>query len=190
MHNFPPVILTCLIFTLSGCGSSLRDITPLAAAARTGDVTRIRALAKAGQDVDARDPGLNHWTPLLHAIHKGQRASVDALIAVGADVNRGDPSPLIMAAGNGQHDIVNRLLAAGANPRQHRQALMAIAVSGGALTDIENPLLGQCNTEVLRTLLKHSPDLQLEKNFRGRLALWFARFNHCTEVLEMAGSGI
>jgi hypothetical protein len=94
-----------------------------------------------------------------------------------------------MAAGNGQADIVRRLLEAGADPRAHGEALFTIAVSGGALTDIENPLLGRCNTDVVRVLLQHSPALRLRDGIRGRLALWFAGFNNCADVLDMAKLG-
>ena len=176
-----------LVVFLVACGPpGPPALTALASAARTGDVDRIRALAAAGQDLNARDPGLNHWTPLLHAIHKGQRRSVDTLIAAGADVNRGDPAPLVMAAGSGRADIVRRLLQAGADPRQHGEALFTIAVAGGALTDIEQPLLGRCNTDVVRALLERAPDLRLKPNVRGHLALWFARFHNCEEVLRIA----
>jgi ankyrin repeat protein len=179
-----PVLLVAF---LAGCRPpGPPSITALASAARTGDVDSIRTLAAAGHDLNARDPGLNHWTPLLHAIHKGQRRSVEALIAAGADVNRGEPTPLIMAAGNGRGDIVHRLLKAGADPRQHGDALFTIAVAGGALTDIEQPLLGRCNTDVVRALLERAPDLRLKPDVRGRLALWFARFNDCQEVLKIA----
>jgi len=190
MSRFTPICVATVLSGVIACTpAGHHAFTPLANAARAGDAPRIRALAAAGYDVNAADPGSNHWTPLLHAIHKGQRGSIEVLIAVGADVNRGNPSPLIMAAGNGQADIVQRLLASGANPRHHAEALFTIAVAGGALTDIENPLLGQCNTDVVRTLLQHAPDLRLKRNLRGRLALWFARLNHCTEVLQMAQMG-
>jgi Ankyrin repeats (3 copies) len=189
MHRSRAFLLACAM-TAAACGGPRPgDITELAGAARNGDATRIRALAAAGQDPNARDRGLNHWTPLLHAIHKGRRDSVEALIAAGANVNAGRPTPLMMAAGNGQADIVQRLLAAGADPQLHGQELLMIAVSGGALTDIENPLLGRCNTEVLRTLLQHSPGLRLADTMRTRMALWFARFNHCSEVLALASQG-
>jgi hypothetical protein len=91
-----------------------------------------------------------------------------------------------MAAGNGQGDVVRRLLKAGADPRHHGEDLFTIAVAGGALTDIEQPLLGRCNTDVVRALLERAPELRLKPNVRGRLALWFARFNNCEEVLKIA----
>jgi ankyrin repeat protein len=180
----------CLVLTAlaTACGHpDPSAVTELASAARRGDTVRIAALAAAGHDVNGADPGLNHWTPLLHAIHKGQRGSVEALIAAGADVNRatrGGVSPLEMAAGNGQLGIVRRLLATGADPTE--PGVFTAAVGGGGLTDIENPLLGECNAEIVRALLARAPQLRLPRNIRGRLALAFARFNHCSDVLEMA----
>ena len=168
-----------------------REITALAAAARNGDVPGIVALAASGGTavVNRADPGLNHWTPLLHAIHKGQLGSVAALIKAGADVNLAAPggvTPLMMAVGNGHAGIVRILLAAGANPRVDGAELLATAVSGGALTDLDNPLLGRCNTDVVRLLIERAPDLRLEKNFRGHLAVRFARWNKCDEALGLA----
>jgi uncharacterized protein len=185
------VVLGCA--AALACGGSPPALTPLAGAARTGDVGRIASLAAAGHDVNAVDASGNHWTPLLHAIHKGQRGAVDALLAAGADVHRpaggrrspGHLTPLLMAVGNGQSDIVRRLLAAGADPRGDGPGIFPTAVAGGALTDIENPLLGQCNADVVRALLERDPTLRLPRNTRGRLSLMFARLNHCEDVLRM-----
>jgi ankyrin repeat protein len=167
------------------------EITRLARAARAGDVAVITELAAAGHDLNVRDPGGNHWTPLLHAIHKRQRASIDALLAAGADVHRraGDVTPLLMAVGNGQADIVRRLLAAGAHPREDGVGIFALAVAGGAMTDIENPLLGRCNVDIVRALLDRDPTLRLPRNARGHLSLMFARLNHCGDVLRIVGFG-
>ena len=187
-HSHALVVACVLSVTLACARGSRTDITPLAAAARDGATTRIAALAAAGHDVNAIDPGRNHWTPLLHAIHKGQYAAVDALIVAGADVNRAAPGgfrPLLMAVGNGRADIVRRLLGAGADPGADGQELLIAAVSGGALTDIENPLLGRCNTEVVETLLHRAPDLRLAESMRSRIALGFARLNNCTDVLQL-----
>jgi ankyrin repeat protein len=180
-----------LVAVLStACSPRGSTFTLLARAARAGDVAAINALVTAGQDPNAPDAGDNRWTPLLHAIHKGQRASVEALLARGADANRrapGGATPLTMAVGNGQADIVARLLEAGADPHQDGAGLLASAVAGGAFTDIENPLLGRCNTEVVRALKSRAPDLRLPPGFRGRLALFFARLNDCDDVIRLAG---
>jgi len=177
---------------LTACiGSGNREITPLAQAAREGDAASIAAMVKAGHDPNGVDPGLNHWTPLLHAIHKRQRSAVDALLAAGADANRaaGGSAPLLMAVGNGQTDIVATLLTAGADPRADGPELLATALSGGALTDIDQPLLGRCNTDVVRLLLERAPDLRLRPGFRTRIAVLFAKWNHCNDALEMVRIG-
>jgi uncharacterized protein len=169
------------------CSGPRPEITPLARAAREGDAVTIAAMAAAGHDVNAADPGGNHWTPLLHAIHKGQRASIDALLAVGTDVHKksGGLSPLMMAVGNGQTDIVRRLLAAGADPRGDGPGILAAAVRGGALTDIENPLLGRCNADVVKAILNRDPTLRLPPNVQGHLSFMFARLNGCDEVTRI-----
>lgn len=188
-HRITAIALAALLLPACVAGPPPR-ITALAAAAREGDTASIVAMAEAGHDINAPDPGGNRWTPLLHAIHRGQRASVDALIAAGADVNRPGPeglTPLIMAAGNGQADVVRRLLAAGADPRaMGGDDLLEVAVAGGALTDIDQPLLGRCNAEVVQALLEKAPDLRLRRPMRGHLALLFARLNGCDEVLRLA----
>ena len=171
----------------AACANNATSVTSLERAARTGDIATIRALAAAGADVNAPNPRGTRWTPLLHAIHKDQRRSVDTLIALGADVNRASPSglsPLEMAAGNGQSPIVKRLLAAGADPRA--PGVFTAAVSGGALSDIDRPLDGTCNPEIVRSLLERAPDLRLPRSARGHMSYWFARLNQCEAVLSMA----
>ena len=179
-------VVTVLLLA-AACAGNASSVTPLDRAARTGDVAAIRTLAAAGADVNAANPGATRWTPLLHAIHKGQRDSVDALISLGADVNRASPSglsPLEMAAGNGQAQIVKQLLAAGADPR--KPGVFTAAVSGGALSDIDRPLDGTCNPEIVRSLLERAPDLRLPRSARGHMSYWFARLNQCDAVLSMA----
>jgi hypothetical protein len=190
MRTFLAVVL--LDLAIACAADPGRGVTPIARAAREGDVTAIAAMTKEGHDPNAADPGLNHWTPLLHAIHTGQTGSVNALLAAGADVNRATVSgstPLMMAVGNGQTAIVSRLLDAGADPHIGGAELLAIAVSGGALTDIEQPLLGRCNTDVVRLLLRRAPDLRLQPGLRTRLALIMARWNHCDDALRLVRVG-
>lgn len=174
-----------------GCAGPVPDITPLASAARQGDARIIAAMVAAGQDPNGVDPGGNQWTPLLHAIHKGRRPAVDALLAAGADVHKksGGLSPLMMAVGNGRADLVRRLLAVGADPRADGPGIFPVAVAGGAMTDIENPLLGRCNVDVVKALLDRDPSLRVPRNARGHLSLLFARLNNCEEVLRLARLG-
>lgn len=178
----------------TGCSRSVplptAECAALVSASRTGDLATIQASMAAGVDPNTCKAGVNGWTPLFHAIHKNQATAVDALIRGGADVNRGTPSftPLMMAVGNGQLRITRRLLDAGANPRavSHDGATaLSIAVSGGALTDIENPILGACHTELVRELLRRDPNLQLGDNLHARFARWTAWLNGCDEVTSI-----
>jgi len=172
-----------LVAITSACVST-EPPTPIVMAARSGDVTTIRTLAAAGTDLNAL--GRNEWTPMMHAIHKGQTEAVSALIAAGADVNRLTPSgmsALEMAVGNGQTEIVRRLLEAGANPR--KRGVFVAAVSGGAFSDIERALLGECHTDIVRALLEKAPDLELPDDEDGYLSMMFASLNRCNEVMQM-----
>jgi ankyrin repeat protein len=164
------------------------DLSALAGPARTGDVATLRRLIAAGASPNVTDPGANHWTPLLHAIHKGQPAAVDLLLRSGADPKlaaAGGLDPLLMAVGTGHAPIVRRLLAAGADPRRDERIFLT-AVSGGALSDLDAPLLGRCNTDVVKALQQKVPDLRVPRGRRGHLAMLFARLNHCTDVIDLA----
>jgi hypothetical protein len=183
------VMLPVVALTLAGCLSQpAPHFTTLASAARTGDLATMRQLLASGVSPDVVDPGGNHWTPLLHAIHKGQLEAVDLLLRSGAHVNLAvnDLQPLLMAVGTGNAAIVRRLLAAGADPHAD-DAILLTAVSGGALSDIDNPLLGRCNDDVARALLERAPDLRLRPGPRTRVALLFAWLNGCGEKLRAAG---
>jgi len=173
----------------AGClGPPPGQLSPLAGPAREGDVSTLKRLIAAGANPNAADLGGNLWTPLLHAIHKSQPAAVDLLLRAGADpklaVN--GLQPLLMAVGTGNAPIVRRLLEAGADPRSDETVFLT-AVSGGALSDLDNPLLGRCNTDVVKALLERAPDLRLRPGPRARIALAFAWFNHCGDELKRSG---
>jgi ankyrin repeat protein len=178
-----------LALVAAGCrAQSTERFSPLAVPARDGDLASLQRLIAAGASPNITDPGGNHWTPLLHAIHKRQPAAVDLLLRSGANPSLAvnGVAPLLMAVGTGNPTIVTRLLSAGADPRSD-DTIFLTAVSGGALSDLDNPLLGRCNTDVVRALLTRAPDLRLPRDKRGRIALMFAKFNQCTAVVELAG---
>jgi ankyrin repeat protein len=178
-----------LALLVTAClGPGPGGLSRLAGPAREGDLTTLQRLLAAGANPNAADPRGNHWTPLLHAIHKGQPAAVDLLLRAGADpkLAAGGVQPLLMAVGTGNARIVRRLIDAGADPH-HDDLLLLTAVSGGALSDLDNPLLGRCNAEVAKALLERAPDLRLPPGARTRIALLFAHLNHCGDRLKAAG---
>ena len=59
------------------------------------------------------------------------------------------------------------------------------AVSGGALSDIDRPLLGGCRTETVRVLRAHSPEVDMPNTIAGLNARWWAKFHGCQEVLNL-----
>jgi ankyrin repeat protein len=119
-------MLVAVIFLMARCVAE-GDMPPLIRAARDGNPAAIRQMVKSGADPNAPWGSLR-WTPLMHAIHKNQIASVNALLESGADVNRTgdyeteprtkqrDVTPLMMAAGYGHTPIVQTLLRHGADP--------------------------------------------------------------------------
>jgi len=114
--------------------------SPLAGAARAGDLSAIRRLVQAGADLNEAS-GVNDWTPLHHAIHKNQPGSVRLLLELGADVNAPSPqgvTPLMMAAGYGYDPIVRTLLDYHADPSlkdAHGETALSHARHGA--TDID-----------------------------------------------------
>ena len=165
--------------------------TALMWAARSGAVDAMTALLDAGADPNVRD-SRNGWTPLIHALHTQHVAAVRLLLERGADPNiRTRPfTPLMMAAMEPDPTFVTLLLEHGADPAARGDAgatALSQAVSGGALTDIDRPLLGGCRTETVRVLKTHDPTVDMPDTIAGWNALWWARFHGCRDVLNMVG---
>ena len=94
--------------------------THLIRAADEGNVNIVKALLKAGADVNAAVDFFG-YTPLLRAAIEGHAGVVSALIKAGADVNWPDEegkTPLIQAVEAEHSNVVRILLAAGADPSQ------------------------------------------------------------------------
>jgi len=168
-------------------------LTPLMWAARAGAVDAMTTLLDGGADAGARDL-LNGWTPLFHAIHQRQPGAVRLLLDRGVDPNGAARRlrPLAMAAADRDPTIVELLLARGADPNARGiggSTALSIAVSGGALTDLDRPLFGGCHPATVRALLAHEPTLRLPETIAGREALWWARFHGCAEVLALVDAG-
>lgn len=168
-----------------------KGLTSLMWAARAGAVDAMAALLDGGADLNARDVA-NGWTPLFHAIHKNQAAAVRLLLDRGVDTNKPARmvTPLMMAAADRDPAIATLLLAHGADPSVRGlggSTALSIAVSGGALSDIDRPLLGGCHPDTVRALLAHDPKLRLPDTIAGHNALWWARFHGCADVLALVG---
>jgi ankyrin repeat protein len=164
-------------------------LTPLMWAARFGAVDAMTALLDGGADPGVRDVA-NGWTAMFHAIHKHQVAAVRLLLERGVNPNQSARmlTPLMMAAADRDPTIVELLLAHGADPATRGiggSTALSEAVSGGALGDIDRPLLGGCHPATVRALLAHDPSLTLPDTIASREALFLARFHGCTEVLTL-----
>jgi len=166
----------------------------LANAARVGRLDTMAVLLAAGADPNLPDAGGNRWIPLMHALHKHRTASVRLLLEHDARADGPDGltlTPLMMAAATGQADAVRLLLDRGANPRRplpEGGSILDLAVSGGALTDIDEPLLGACHLETVRLLVDRAPDLRMSRTWRARVAGLFARLNGCQAALDLASA--
>jgi hypothetical protein len=174
---------------LAACVPELTSMPPIIGAARDGDTTRLGKLLHDGADPDVI-AGVNNWTPLMHAIHKNQAGSVRVLLHNGAHVDaRGGRgmTALIMAAGYGYDGIVRMLLDAGADPYAVTdKGLTALGAAVGAVSDIDRFTVGRCQTETVRVLLAHTPDLAA-RDTDVRRALATARLGGCAEVVRLVG---
>ncbi|HEV7919188.1 MAG TPA: ankyrin repeat domain-containing protein [Thermoanaerobaculia bacterium] len=125
-------------------------------AARGGDVRALQGALARGASPNAIDDGPNGWTPLLHAIHKGQAGSVTALLDAGADPNRSSregTTPLTMAAGYGYAPIVREPLHRGADPslaNARGETARDLALTG--VTDIDRFTYFSCQDETAALL--------------------------------------
>lgn len=188
-RNAADLVRTLLLQKHNPNGRDAHGLTPLMWAARAGAVDAMKTLLDGGADPGARDV-TNGWTPLFHAIHKGQAGAVRLLLDRGVSPNT--PArmlrPLAMAAADRDPAIVQLLLAHGADAHARGiggSTALSVAVSGGALTDLDRPLFGGCHPATVRALLTHDPTLRLPDTIAGREALWWARFHGCAEVLRL-----
>lgn len=173
------------LLAAGGCDGPRPPLTQ----ARAGDLAAIKALLDGGADVSAPDSE-EGWPPLFHAVHMRQAAAVVLLLERGANPNqrRDRLVPLEVAAAQPTPAMMEILLAHGADIRARGpdgSTALTVAVSGGALTDADLPLLGGCHPATVRALLAHDPAQRLGDNFAARRALWLARFHGCTEVIEL-----
>lgn len=156
------------------------DITPLGISVRIGRPDIAAALLDAGADSEMLS-GVNDWTPLVHAVHRGQEETVRLLLSRTHPGKDSLSKALTMAAGYGMTGIVRELVAAEAPGTPE-----ALVGAVGGTRDIDAAWNG-CgpHTEAVRALLQASPDLRLPDSYAGRAALRFAEKKGCTEVLAL-----
>ena len=161
--------------------------TPLIWAVRGSRVEVMTLLLDAGADPNRPDQRRG-WTPLMHALHTAHGDAARLLLARGADGARGagGNSPLEMAALDNDVDLIGRLLAAQPSRDQQLRAF-DLAVAGGALVDIDRPLLGSCHTEAVRVLLASDPSLA-SRGDGPWPPIWWARRQGCREVIALVAA--
>jgi ankyrin repeat protein len=187
--------LGAALLVVGACDEQASD-SPLIQAARTGSLDRITLLLDSGADVNLPGPTGDDWdaTPLQHAILARQSGAVRLLLNRGADPNRvagpNAPAPLLLAAGDTDPTFVTLLLAHGADPAIEDQSgvtPLSRAISAGPIHGPDRPMFGGCRVETVRALLAHDPELRLKRNTAGKDAIWWARFQRCSDVLRLIG---
>jgi ankyrin repeat protein len=118
-------------------------------AAREGDVGEVVRLLDAQPDLmEANEPN-EQWSLLYEAAREGHTDVAEALLARGANVNRGDSTgftPIHAAAFNGHEEVVTVLLRAGADIRLK---------GGSAMWTILTAACFEGHLGVTRLLLRH-----------------------------------
>lgn len=115
------------------------------AAARSGDVSLVRELARRGVDIDSMD-----FNPLIGAVTAGQPATVATLLELGADPNVREGQALKRALGNRQAEIAELLLKYGADVSSRR----LIEIAANAVTSSHDSLLRSRNAEVYEKIVR------------------------------------
>jgi|RhiMethySRZTD1v2_1073278.scaffolds.fasta_scaffold00032_71 ankyrin repeat protein len=199
----PARCLACVaVLMLAACMPSVR-ITPLASAARSGDLDSIDRLLAAGADVN-EPTGVNGWPPVVHAIHTRQRQAVVRLLERGASLEgTAGRDALFMASGYGDAETVAILLSRGVPLPQDAPSLASlVAVTIGGAWDIDYQWSGcERHTAVAKLLVAKDPDVRVvgilsptsvaraRSTFEYRVARWYAQHKGCDELLRIVGRG-
>ncbi len=140
--------------------------TPVADAARKGDVASVRSLVKQGADASA--PHADGMTPLHWAAERGDATMADVLIRAGANLaaetRLGQYTPLHLAARNGAADVVTALVKAGAD-------VNTTTASGASAIHLA---AGGGNAAAVTALVDGGADVNARDTVNGQSPLVFA----------------
>lgn len=169
-------VATLRTLLLGGAGPNQRDargLTALILAARAGSVASVRLLLTYRADPNLRG-GVNNWTPLMHAVHKDQAGTAQALLEGGAQADsrgKSGETALMMAAGYGYTPIVELLLDRGADPRAATSdGYNVLAAAMGGTPDLDHFTMGSCHADTIQALKRKDPTLHLPDNLWARVA--------------------
>jgi ankyrin repeat protein len=149
---------------------------PLARAVKAGDLQAVRALLKAGADVNARSG--DGATPLLWAAHRSSLDIARALVEAGAAADAANDygvTPLLQASRTGDAAMVDLLLRSGANPSlahpEGETPLMAAARAG--------------SVPAVRALVSRGADVNAAESFQKTTALMWAAAEGHIDVVDL-----
>ena len=173
------VIVLCAAALLSPAlvGAAPDDDAPVADAAMRGDHDNVRAMLRAGVDVNAAQS--DGMTALHWAAENGARDLAAMLVYAGANVEAttriGSYTPLHLAVRAGHAELVTTLLEAGAD-------VEAATTTGGARA-LHFAAAGGAS-EALEVLLDHGADVNATESAWGQTPLMFAAAYDRLEALS------
>ncbi|MBI3789250.1 MAG: ankyrin repeat domain-containing protein [Gemmatimonadetes bacterium] len=156
---------------------------PVADAAMRGDATAVRALIKAGADVNAAQG--DGMTALHWAAQRGDLEQLKMLLAAGARLDgmtrNGNYTPLHLAARAGALGTVNALLEAGANPN--------VATTSGGATALHFAA-GIGSTDVISALVARGATVDVrDGTFQQTPLMWAAAADRVSAVKLLIAKG-
>ena len=167
------IAVAALLFAVAGSlvlGAALSaapTVTPVAEAARSGDLQAVRSLLAQGEDANAaHGDGMSalHW-----AAERGDAKMAEALIHAGATVDAvtriGHYTPLHVASTAGRAAVVELLLASGANA--------TAATSTGGVTAL-HLAAASGSVAAIAALLDHGAEVDAREKAWGQTPLMFA----------------